>query len=53
MTPRDHVFKGSSDFMGGSLSEQVTTLPCFISIDLVQMEIEDIQFVAWPHNPRD
>ena len=35
--------------MGGSSTQWVTTLPYLVAIGPVQMEIKDIQNVAWPH----
>ena len=34
-----HIFKGLCEFIGGSFSRLVTTLPCLVVIGLVQVEI--------------
>ena len=44
VTLRNHVPKGLYSFMGGSPSEEVTNLPCMVSIGLVQVEIQNIYF---------
>ena len=39
LTSREHVFKGLCNFMGGRPSQEIATLPCLVSIGLVQVEI--------------
>ena len=46
-TTSDHVFKGLCDFMRGSTSRSVTTLPCLVAIGPVQMQ--SIWFGTWHH----
>ena len=39
-TSREHMFKGLCEFIGGSFSRRVTTLPYLIAIDLMQLGIK-------------
>ena len=39
VTSHEHMFQGLCEFIGGSPSQRVTTLPCFVTIGLVQVEI--------------
>ena len=48
MTTHHHVFRGSCESIGGLLSPQVTNLPCFVVIDLVEEGILSFQFFTWP-----
>ena len=38
----DHVIKGSCDFMGGTSSLYVTTLPGFVAVGIVVVEIKNV-----------
>ena len=35
----EHIFQGLCEFIGRSPSQRVTTLPCLVTIGLVQVEI--------------
>ena len=42
VTSSNHIFKGSCKFMDGSPLYYVATLPCLVSIGVVQIEKEHI-----------
>ena len=39
MTSHEHIFKGLCEFMIGSSSQGVITLPCLVAIGPVQVEV--------------
>ena len=50
--PCDHVIQSSRDFEDRILPPQYTTLPGFLAIDNVEVQIQVFTFVMWPHNQK-